>query len=169
MKTLVLSNNYLPIGAIEWQRAFVLVYTKKAQALSYYDKLVRSASHEHQVPSVIKVEKNAPHFFRSVRFNKRNLFLRDGGKCAYCQKNISYRKATYDHIIPKSKGGPTSWTNIAICCIDCNFVKKDRTPEEAGMILKTNPSKPAPISSLKSFMQRYKSRAPKAWSDWISV
>lgn len=167
MKTLVLNSGYMPIGALEWERAFSLVYAGKAEAIAYYDKKVRSAHDEHAVPSVIRIQKQGKSFIKHVRFNKRNVFLRDGGKCAYCQQPVSYRKATYDHVKPKSKGGPTNWTNIVLCCQTCNGKKKDMTVEQAGLVLHATPFRPAPISALKAFIQRYKSKAPKAWIDWI--
>lgn len=167
MRTLVLSSGYMPLGTIPWERAFSLVYLGKADAIDFYEKTARSAKSTHKIPAVIRVKTLSKVQTRPVRFNKQNVFLRDGGICAYCMNTISFRKSTYDHVIPKSRGGQTKWDNIVLCCQECNGRKADRTPEEANMTLNLRPFKPAPISALKAFIQKYKSKAPKQWLQWI--
>lgn len=167
MKTLVLSASYMPMGVLPWERAFVLSYQGKAEVLEYYVETVRSAHRDHKVPAVIRITNMGKVADKNVRFNKRNIYLRDQGRCSYCLQPLSYRKATYDHVIPKSKGGKTNWTNIALACEDCNKRKADKTLLEAHMDLKQVPYRPAPISALKAFIQAHKSKAPKIWLNWL--
>lgn len=74
--------------------------------------------------------------------NRHAIYDRDGGKCAYCKKYLDRREATMDHIVPSSKGGQTEWTNIVLCCTECNTRKGDRTPSEARMTLHNKPYVP---------------------------
>lgn len=155
------------MGTVSWQRAFNLVLLDKAEALDFYEKPARSAHASHKIPAVIRVKADGKIKVRQVRFNKQNIFLRDKGVCAYCSTALSFRKATYDHVVPKSKGGATKFENIVLCCGVCNAKKADKTPEEAGMSLINRPHRPAPISALKAFIQKHKSKAPKQWLAWI--
>lgn len=74
--------------------------------------------------------------FRNVEsISRYMLYERDGGKCCYCGKKITQKEATVDHVIPRSKGGKSTWDNVALSCGHCNRKKGDRTPEQAGMKL----------------------------------
>lgn len=75
-------------------------------------------------------------------FTRRNIFLRDGGRCAYCGAEVSLNKFTRDHIVPKSRGGRLGWTNIVVSCQKCNAKKGNRLPQEAGMKLIHKPFAP---------------------------
>ena len=77
-----------------------------------------------------------------LTFNKRGLYTRDRGICSYCLEIIDYEQATNDHIVPVSKGGPTTWENCTLACQKCNNSKGDRTPEESGMVPRRKPKAP---------------------------
>ncbi len=77
-----------------------------------------------------------------MKFSSARLFIRDGHTCAYCGNKFPSSKLNVDHIIPKSQGGPTSWVNCATSCFPCNFKKRNRTPQEAGMPLLIKPAVP---------------------------
>ena len=81
-----------------------------------------------------------PHRQR-VAFNRRNVFRRDDQRCQYCGARA--HDLTLDHVVPRSRGGPTSWENVVACCRGCNARKRDRTPEEAHMALRRPPVAPA--------------------------
>ena len=81
-----------------------------------------------------------------VRMNRKNLHMRDGGKCLYCGVHVKISDASYDHVIPKSRGGPTTWENMVTCCLKCNCKKADKTLAEVGYTLKVKPVKPEYLS-----------------------
>ena len=87
-----------------------------------------------------------------VPFSKRNIIVRDGEKCMYCGKEGG--RLTIDHIIPKSKGGKTTWENCISSCKECNSKKADRTPSKAGMHLIKRPYQPTINEFLRIKMKK---------------
>jgi hypothetical protein len=83
-----------------------------------------------KVPSIIRFF-SAVFFRRKVRFNRHNVWLRDQGYCQYCGIKTKMDSFTYDHVIPSSKGGKTTWKNIVVACVRCNARKANRTPRAA--------------------------------------
>ncbi len=96
---------------------------------------------------------------QTVKFNRRNLFARDGNRCQYCGKKHSTSELSLDHIIPRSRGGRATWNNIVCACLRCNVRKGGRTPREAGMNLIREPVEPrtSPVVSLKLSHRKYRS------------
>jgi len=169
MNALVLDVGYTPIGVIPWQKAISLFYSGKIEILSEYDREIRSVSLTIKMPAVIRLLKwFKARVYSSVRFNKGNLYLRDGGKCAYCSTPIPISKSTYDHVIPKSKGGKTDWTNIVLACHICNRKKDCRTPEEAGLRLEVKPYKPSKLDT-SVWLKSSGSECNIKWSEWINL
>jgi 5-methylcytosine-specific restriction endonuclease McrA len=80
---------------------------------------------------------------RSVVFSRKNIFKRDRYTCQYCGAQPGPDSLTIEHIVPRSKGGVSSWENCVLACVNCNKRKADRTPEQAGMKLRTVPRKPS--------------------------
>ena len=118
--------SYLPISLIQWKEAIKYIYHDKCDILEWYDDwLVRSPSWETRVPAVIMMREYVKHK-SEVRFSKSNLFLRDSYTCCYCGEKQTKKDLTMDHVLPLSKGGETSWTNIVTACGPCNFSKSDR-------------------------------------------
>lgn len=78
----------------------------------------------------------APNLKNLDRISRYMLYKRDNGKCGYCGEEISQKKATIDHVVPKSRGGKTEWGNVVLACYPCNSKKDDKTLEEAGMNLR---------------------------------
>lgn len=149
-KVLVLNQDYTALSICSVSKAFLLIYMDKAETLSILEgQYIRSVSQKFQVPSVIRLKSYVRFPYRSgVVLNRQNLFKRDGHQCLYCgtTKNL-----TLDHVLPSSRGGRTSWENLATACKSCNSKKGDRTPEEANMTLKHKPFKPSFIVFLRSF------------------
>jgi 5-methylcytosine-specific restriction endonuclease McrA len=148
---LILNADYMPLGIIDWQRAYCLYYQNNTSIdiLSFYsdDYIVGTGNTNHQIPSIIRIKQYIKLHYKYVKFSRRNLFLRDNYTCQYCYKQYDTAKLTYDHVIPKSiwdrnKGNPTCWTNIVTACTHCNRLKANRTPSQARMTLKTNPYTP---------------------------
>jgi hypothetical protein len=96
---------------------------------------------------------------QDVKFNRRNIFARDGSKCQYCGKKFSTVDLSLDHVIPRSQGGKSTWENIVCCCVKCNVKKGGRTPDQAHMKLLTKPAKPkrSPVINMRLTDQRYQS------------
>ena len=118
-------------------------------------------------PAVIRLLEKTKMSNVKIRFNRRNLYVRDNGECAYCLTKIHYRFATMDHVVPKSKGGKTTWNNIVVACVTCNRLKENKRPEDVGLKLHKLPRQPEPVSAIKAFYSVYKSRAPSKWLNWI--
>ena len=79
---------------------------------------------------------------REVRFSRRNVFLRDKYTCQYCNKVFPETQLNLDHVIPRDKGGPTTWDNIVASCFRCNTRKANKLPHEVGMQLTIKPHAP---------------------------
>jgi 5-methylcytosine-specific restriction endonuclease McrA len=94
---------------------------------------------------------------QEVKFNRRNIYARDSSRCQYCGRKMPTQELSLDHVLPRSQGGKTSWDNIVCCCIRCNVKKGGRTPEQAGMKLKSRPLKPkrSPVISIRLADDRY--------------
>ena len=99
---------------------------------------------------------------RGVRFSRINIILRDRHICQYCNKKFPRNRLNLDHVIPRSRGGLTTWENVATSCHDCNRRKGGKSPKEAGMKLIQQPSKPAsvPFFDLSQHSIRYKEWKP---------
>lgn len=119
---------------------------------------IRTVSLQIQVPRVIRLLSFDQLPRQSVRLNRRNLFARDGNCCQYCGKDFPNSQLSFDHVKPRSRGGTTDWENVVTCCLRCNSKKGDRTPQEAGMELQQNPTRPAhsPILKVKLGNPRYR-------------
>jgi len=135
---LVLNTDYTPLTITPLKRAFRLVYKGKAEIVVSKGEI--NASKPFDRPSVIRLTKYVYFPYKKVTLSRFNIYRRDEYKCLYCGSKDTL---TLDHVIPKSKGGPNSWTNLATCCMRCNVVKGDRTPEEAGMKLSQKPFTPS--------------------------
>ena len=141
---LVLSTSYEPLGRTDWQRAMVLWAAGKVEILVEQDgNPIHGATQEYARPSVIRFKEGVRRrHIRKVKFARRFVHQRDGGKCQLCGQAVPVHKSTYDHVIPRSRGGKTAWDNIVTACKPCNSKKADRTPEEAGIRLLSKPVRP---------------------------
>ncbi len=112
------------------------------------DGKLRTVSNSYPLPSIIRLFRYVNLPYKGVMLSRQNIFKRDGGKCQYCG---STKDLTLDHVIPRSKGGRSSWDNLVSACKNCNSKKGDFTPEEANMPLKRRPFKPSFIMFLRDF------------------
>lgn len=94
---------------------------------------------------------------QEVKFNRRNIFARDGNRCQYCGRRFPTNELSLDHVIPRSQGGRTTWDNVVCCCVSCNVRKGGRTPEQARMTLIAKPVKPrrSPVINIRLADERY--------------
>jgi 5-methylcytosine-specific restriction endonuclease McrA len=108
---------------------------------------------EFKIPAVMRLIKLIRTIYRTgVAFCKKNVFIRDGFKCAYCGTNKS--RLTIDHIIPKSRGGRSNFENCVAACKPCNLAKGGRTPSEVNMFLQKRPSQPTVSEFLRLKLQK---------------
>ncbi|WP_192085716.1 HNH endonuclease [Algoriphagus sp. Y33] len=161
-RVLVLNMDHSPVAVVSPQKAIVLLLMEKANCLSVYDLLqIRTVSRSFEYPAVICLNhyKNIP--YRGVLLNRINLFRRDHGECQYCG---SKRQLTIDHVVPRSKGGKSSWTNLTTACHRCNVLKGDKSPEQVGLTIKTKPFKP----SLAYFLSEYAEKQAEEWLPFLN-
>ena len=131
--------SYYPLSLWPWQEVIKAVFLDRVDVVSTYDHVVHSPSFEMKLPSVVSL-KHYVHQDRPPAFTRFNLFLRDAFACQYCS---SADDLTFDHVIPRSRGGRTTWENIVTACARCNLTKGGRTPREADMIPRRSPSRPS--------------------------
>lgn len=151
---ILLNADYSFMNVVDWKRALRLMVKNKVTVLSYSDHQVTGAEGlVVRLPAVMKLIKLIRSVYRSrVPFSKRNVLIRDGFKCAYCGTRNG--KMTIDHIIPKSRGGGTSFENCVACCRTCNLKKGYHTPSEARMYLNCKPHQPTISEFLRLRLKR---------------
>ena len=150
----LLNADYSFMNVVDWKRALRLVVKNKVTVLSYSQHLVRGAEGMvMRIPAVLKLIKLIRAVYRSrVPFSKRNVLIRDGFACSYCGERKG--KMTIDHIVPRSRGGPTNFENCVACCRACNTRKGNRLPSEAGMFLNKSHHQPTISEFLRLRLQR---------------
>lgn len=167
MNVLVLSRDYLPLNQVSWQKAISWIYEGKADLVEADpDRKIGTVDGGVEMPSIIRLIGVAHRrlYRKHIRFNRRNVWIRDKGTCCYCGITVSVHGFTYDHVIPRSKGGSTQWTNIVTCCRACNHRKGDRSPNEARMRLLREPIVPSTLNLDFQFHQ-----VPENWKPWIGI
>lgn len=142
LKVLVLSQSYEPIQIVCWEDAVTMVYLEKVEVLAEYEVQVHSQHCAWSVPAVIRLLARPSKYNFRVRLNKEHVFRRDNYTCLYCGQTFKPKALTYDHVVPRSRGGLKTWENIATSCERCNQKKGGRTPQEAHMHLLKPLTKP---------------------------
>lgn len=134
--------SYFPLSLWSWQEAVKAVFSGRVNVVSEYDREIRSPSFSCRLPSVISLKDYAPTARRPA-FTRFNVFLRDHFSCQYCGRRFAVHDLTFDHVVPRSRGGLTEWLNVVAACGSCNLRKANRTPDEAGMPLIRAPYQPS--------------------------
>ena len=164
-RTLLLSQGYEPIKVISWQRALTLLTLGKVEVVEEYDAEVRTVSVIVKVPAVVRLLRAFRRHAKPVKFSRINIYARDGYKCQYCGKKCRIDELTYDHVVPRSQGGKTTWDNIVSCCYACNHAKANRTPAQAGMRLLAKPVRPTWVPAV--VIRLSTTSMPDAWRDYL--
>jgi 5-methylcytosine-specific restriction endonuclease McrA len=133
--------SYFPLSLWPWQEAVKAVVLGRVNIVSQYDRVVRSPRREFRLPSVISLKEFAPAGRRPA-FTRFNVFLRDRFTCQYCRQRFPTHDLTFDHLVPRSKGGRTTWDNIVTSCSGCNLLKGDRLAHQCGMTPMSRPHQP---------------------------
>jgi 5-methylcytosine-specific restriction endonuclease McrA len=171
---LVLNRSYFPIHVTTARRAFTLLYQGVARvvneqyetfdfdswrdlAVSIEDDAVGIVGGMIRIPRVILLQGFDRVPKRHVRFSRINIYARDRNTCQYCGRRYPRQELNLDHVIPRSRGGRSAWTNVVCSCIECNRKKGGRTPEQAGLRLIRRPEKPqwTPVVGLLGGRQGY--------------
>jgi 5-methylcytosine-specific restriction endonuclease McrA len=136
---LVLNASYEPINVCAARRAIVLVLKGVAMAEEVNGHVLHSARLAFRIPSVIRLleYRRIPHQTRAL--SRKNILLRDRNTCQYCAATLGSGELTLDHVIPRSRGGASTWENLVACCHVCNRRKGNRLPVEAEMKLMREP------------------------------
>jgi len=136
---LVLNASYEPINVCAARRAIVLVLKGVAMAEEENGHFLHSTRLCVRVPSVIRLleYRRIPHQTRSL--SRKNILLRDRNTCQYCAQVLPSGELTLDHVIPRSRGGLSTWENLVACCHTCNRRKGNQFSQEAGMKLMREP------------------------------
>lgn len=140
---LVLNATYEPLNIVPVQRAIVLLLKEKAEIVEAAKHKVRAERLSIDWPLVIRLVTFVPIPRRlPLPLSRRTVLARDLYTCQYCGGQPSKHELTVDHVIPRSRGGTTIWENVVAACAPCNRRKGDRLPDEAGMILRSKPTRP---------------------------
>lgn len=165
---LVLNRYYAAIRVIHTPRAFALLFKNYAEALDHheeqfatydfstwltlsslrlrepaeYDQFIQTPRLSILVPRIIRLRGYDKVPRTEVRLNRRNILSRDDHRCQYCGRRFPTSHLSIDHLLPKSRGGKSIWTNVVAACCPCNTRKGGRLPAEAGMKLLQTPGAP---------------------------
>lgn len=156
MHCIVLNGDYSYLNTINWKKAVCLMVKQKVEVLKYSDKCIVNYDRDKkiQIPLVIRLIKIVRMIYKNkVSYSKRNVFVRDKHRCMYCGKK--HQQLTVDHVIPRSRGGKSSFDNCVAACRDCNLKKGNKTPTEAKMFLKRQPYTPTIYEFIKIKMKQY--------------
>lgn len=184
---LVLNRSYMAIHVIDVRRAFSLLLREEAEVVTVEDDRyatydwdswkevaeardnfpeqdydwIHTVSLRIPVPKVIRLFTYNRVPSRQVKFNRRNIFARDENSCQYCGRRFPTQDLTIDHIVPRSKHGPTTWDNVVVACVPCNSRKGGRLLHQAGMKLIKPAAAPrrSPLIALKVRSSRYRTWA----------
>ncbi len=165
-QTLVLNRLWQAVNVVGVERAFSLLALEHAQVIYAEDgsfrvfdgagwfefskdleagpgsRVIRTVNQQVVVPTVLLLRGYDRMLMQEMKFNRRNLLERDDYRCQYCGKNLPAKELNMDHVVPRDRGGGTTWENVVISCIKCNSKKSNRSPKEAGMRLLKEPKRP---------------------------
>lgn len=163
---LILNSGYEPIKVVNWRKAIILWLQGKVEVLEFHSITVHSPSCTLNLPAVVRLKQYIrPYLSLTVRLSRQNVFLRDEHTCQYCQKRMSEKRLTIDHVVPLSRGGRHEWTNVVTACSACNNKKGDKTPERVNMTLLKKPERPKWLPNRDLELQD--NRMPSTWLPYL--
>lgn len=154
--------------AIPWQRAITLDLQDRVDVVEYYDEVVHTPRVALPLPAVMRLRQYLKLYRRGVPFTRRNVLLRDRHECQYCGSRPAVARLTLDHVVPRARGGAMSWENVVTCCEICNRRKGCRTPREAHMPLRREPTRPLVLPMLRPGL-RMSEEAPQEWRLYLDA
>ena len=133
--------SYFPLSLWSWQETIKAVFLDRVNIVSEYEHAVHSPTMQMRLPSVIALKEYIPASRRPA-FTRFNVFLRDHFSCQYCGARRPTQELTFDHLVPRARGGRTTWENVVTACSPCNLSKGDQLPAEARMFPRVQPVQP---------------------------
>jgi 5-methylcytosine-specific restriction endonuclease McrA len=167
LRTLLLTPAFSAHSVVSWEASITLLYLGKIDVLASYDEVVRSPSVSLQVPAVARLLQWLAPPRRRVRFNRRNVYLRDGSACAYCGARPPLRELTLDHVTPRCRGGTSTWENVLTACKPCNAHKANRSLAELGLVPRRMPYRPRSLPRVPLGIDR--DAAPPEWRPFVAT
>ena len=158
--------SYYPQSIWPWQDAVKAVFLDRVSVISEYDRMIHSPSFEMRLPSVIALKEYVPAARRPA-FTRFNVFLRDHFTCQYCRGDFATNELTFDHVVPKSRGGRTSWTNVVTACSPCNLLKGNRLLRESGLHLHRFPAEPTTVELQENGRAFPPGYLHESWRDFL--
>ena len=155
--------SYFPLSLWSWQDSVKAVFLERVDIIAEYESVVRSPSMAMQLPSVIALRDYVkPALYPA--FTRFNLFLRDGFSCQYCGAT---GEMTFDHVVPRSRGGKTTWKNVVAACSRCNLKKGDMTVSKSGLRLAREPFRPTAMQ-LQNIGRKFPPNyLHESWMDYL--
>jgi 5-methylcytosine-specific restriction endonuclease McrA len=158
--------SYFPLSLWPWQEAVKAVFLRRVHVVSEYERSVRSPSQEMRLPSVIVLKQYVP-VARRPAFTRFNVFLRDSFSCQYCGDELPAERLTFDHVVPRARGGRTEWTNVVTACEPCNLRKGHRLPKESGLFPLVRPHEPTPYELQENGRGFPPNYLHESWRDFL--
>ena len=158
--------NYFPLSLWSWQDAVKAVFLNRVNVISEYDQVIRSPNWRINLPSVISL-KQYVYLSRKPAFTRFNVFLRDKFTCQYCNKVFTSKDLTFDHLLPRSRGGKTEWNNVVAACSNCNIKKGNKLLKDAGMEIVRKPEEPSNYELQKIGQAFPPSHLHESWIDFL--
>ncbi|MCZ4273955.1 HNH endonuclease [Maritalea porphyrae] len=155
--------SYYPLSLWSWQDAIKAVCLDRVNIVNEYDRVIKSPSFEMKLPSVVAL-KSYIKPASNPAFTRFNLFLRDRFECQYCG---SKHDLTFDHLIPRARGGRTTWQNVVAACSPCNLRKADKMPRDIGMWPSQTPFQPT-VYDLQANGRKFPpNHLHESWMDYL--
>jgi 5-methylcytosine-specific restriction endonuclease McrA len=155
--------SYYPLSLWPWQEAVKAAFMDRVEIVAEYDEWVRSPSTSIRIPSVV-VLRDYVKPQKRVAFTRFNLFLRDEFCCQYCGAKGDL---TFDHVVPRSRGGATTWDNVVAACSTCNLRKGNRSLRASGLSLRRPPRQPG-AEELRNVGRRFPPhQLHVSWLDYL--
>jgi 5-methylcytosine-specific restriction endonuclease McrA len=159
--------SYFPLSLWSWQEAVKAVFLDRVSIVSEYDdRIIHSPSFQMKLPSVIALKEYVQPKSHPA-FTRFNVFLRDHWTCQYCGKRHRTHELTFDHLIPKSRGGSSVWENIVTACQCCNIRKGNYLPGECGMFPFRPPSRPSNMELQEHGRAYPPNFLHESWGDYL--
>ncbi|MEJ1992303.1 MAG: HNH endonuclease [Maritimibacter sp.] len=156
--------SYYPLSLWPWQEAVKAVFLDRVSIIAEYDEVVHSPSMEIRIPSVV-VLKDFVKPQKRVAFTRFNLFLRDEFCCQYCGATGDL---TFDHVVPRARGGVTSWENVVAACSKCNLEKGSRLLRHTGLSLRKPPRQPGAMELRNTGRKFPPNKLHASWMDFLN-
>ncbi len=158
--------SYYPLSVWPWQEAVKAIFRESVTVISEYERIVRSPGLEMKLPSVLALKEYIP-MARKPAFTRFNVFLRDHWMCQYCGQSHKTNDLTFDHVVPRSRGGRSTWNNIVTACQCCNTKKGNWLPGEVDMYPFQEPRQPT-IYELQEQGRRFPPNfLHQSWGDYL--